>query len=83
MKQFFFIFTSCLILTNHGMFADEIACPESEDFTCTECTDEGRVVKFKCIQNYENSVVVDPSDFRPLNSRPNNYESSFYEMMTR
>ncbi|HRD56252.1 MAG TPA: hypothetical protein PLC42_07650 [Parachlamydiaceae bacterium] len=67
----FFIFSSFLFAK------DENCCP------CEQEAEEEECVKFKRLPVYENSLVRDPIEKEPINRRPNSYESSFYEQLTR
>ena len=82
MKILFYFVTSCLILTNNGIYGqDTYDCEPVEENLCEN--EEPRAVRFRRIQNYENSLIINPVERQPLNSHPSAHESSFYEMMTR
>lgn len=82
MKILFYFVTSCLIFTNIEIKAQDAAqCDSVEEDFCEN--EEPRAVRFRRIQNYENSYIVNPIERQPVNSRPSAHESSFYEMMTR
>lgn len=82
MKNLFYFVSSCLVLSNSGIYAQDAAdCQPVEENLCEN--EEPRVVRFRRIQNYENSYIINPVERQPVNSHPSAHESSFYEMMTR
>lgn len=73
MKKWIYLFMSSFMLMSYIAVSDPCENEESEDENC----------KWKRLPNYENSVIQVPIENEPLFMRPNSYESSFYEEMTR
>lgn len=77
MKKLLFL-GSCL--TSFVLYADmpcdcvQDECSEQEEEVC---------IRYRMPPSFENSVVRDPIEREPIQQRPGNYESSFYEQMTR
>lgn len=82
MKSLFFLITSCCILMSFEIFSEEVENLQNE--CIEEDTEEVPCIRrFKRIDNYENSVIVDPIEREPQLNYPGAHESSFYEQMTR
>ncbi len=78
-KQLFLIlqfamFTSFAINASTPCDCTDDVCTEQEEEVC---------IKYRMPPSYENSVIRVPIEREPVQQRPSNYESSFYEQMTR
>jgi hypothetical protein len=83
MNSICLILFSQIVLTSFEISGKDVECVSSEYADCgREGADEVNV-KFRGLPTYENSYIRDPIEKEPVNSRPNDHESSFYEQLTR